>query len=129
MGSPAVARGLGDESFAALALNNVRDELAQFKPTRVGGGGGGAEAAYVPKAQHSGKCLDVDGWSTANGAPIQTWACHYGDNQRFRIYDAGEGYIQIRPKHSNRCLDVAGWSRIRVRQSSNGTVMGWQSTY
>lgn len=103
--------GWGDESFAALALNNVRDELAQFKPTRVGGGGGGAEAAYVLKAQHSGKCLDVDGWSTANGAPIQTWACHYGDNQRFRIYDAGEGYIQIRPKHSNRCLDVAGWSR------------------
>jgi hypothetical protein len=100
--------GWGDESFAALALNNVKNELSDFKPTRSVGN---AEAAYILKNQHSGKCLDVDGWKTGNGAIIQTWACHYGDNQRFRIYDAGDGYIQIRAKHSNRCLDVSGGSR------------------
>jgi hypothetical protein len=34
-------------------------------------------------ARHSGKCLDVTGNSTANGARIQQWSCHWGGNQQW----------------------------------------------
>jgi hypothetical protein len=34
-------------------------------------------------ARHSGKCLDVTGNSTVNGARIQQWSCHWGGNQQW----------------------------------------------
>jgi Ricin-type beta-trefoil lectin domain-like len=34
-------------------------------------------------ARHSGKCLDVTGNSTVNGARIQQWGCHWGGNQQW----------------------------------------------
>ncbi|MFJ7063051.1 RICIN domain-containing protein [Streptomyces microflavus] len=36
------------------------------------------------KAKHSGKCLDVSGNSTANGARLFQYACGSGTNQQFK---------------------------------------------
>lgn len=36
-------------------------------------------------AKHSGRCADVEGVSTANGALIQQWDCHWGGNQQWRL--------------------------------------------
>ncbi|WP_157930561.1 RICIN domain-containing protein, partial [Glycomyces xiaoerkulensis] len=33
----------------------------------------------------SGLCLDVSGASTDNGALVQLWTCHGGDNQRWNL--------------------------------------------
>lgn len=99
--------GYGDEADGSRALSQVRDEIANFMPTRNSNNG---TPAYLVKAKHSGKCLDVGGGSRNNGANIIQWNCHGGDNQRFRIYDAGNGYWYLQAKHSGKCLDVKGWS-------------------
>jgi hypothetical protein len=36
-------------------------------------------------ARHSGQCLDVFGWSTADGATIGQWTCNGGANQQWLV--------------------------------------------
>ena len=60
--------------------------------------------------QHSGKVLDVTGGSTDDGAVIQQWPWHGGDNQRFFIEPLGDGYVRVVAKHSGKVLDVTGGS-------------------
>ncbi|MEV4116246.1 RICIN domain-containing protein [Nonomuraea sp. NPDC049695] len=45
--------------------------------------GSGATPSYRTTARHSGKCLDVSGASTADGADIQQYACGSGTNQQW----------------------------------------------
>ncbi len=59
----------------------------------------------------SGKCMDVKDWSKDNGATIQIWECHFGDNQIWVLESAGSGYYRIKSKHSGKCLDVKGASK------------------
>jgi len=59
-------------------------------------------------AKHSGKCLDVAGVGTQNGANAQQWDCHGGPNQLWTLTDKGGGYYLVTAKHSGKCLDVAG---------------------
>jgi hypothetical protein len=53
-----------------------------------------------------GKCMDVRGSSSANGAQIQQWACVGVNNQKFRFESKGGGYYQLVARHSNKCVDV-----------------------
>ncbi len=62
-------------------------------------------------SKHSGKVLDVNGWSTVNGANIVQWDHHGGANQQFRPDPVGGGYFRIVSLHSGKVLDVNGWSR------------------
>jgi len=43
------------------------------------------EGYYRIVARHSGKCVDVSGVSTADGADIIQWSCHGGTNQMFLL--------------------------------------------
>ena len=61
-------------------------------------------------AQNSGKCMDVTGISTANGALIQQWQCIGGANQQATITRDANGWYEIRFRHSGKCLDVTAWS-------------------
>ncbi len=63
------------------------------------------------KARHSGKCLDVSGVETRNGANVQQWQCHGGKNQKWRFTSKGNGYYTLTAVHSGRCLDVSGIGR------------------
>lgn len=36
-------------------------------------------------SEKSGTCLDATGPSSANGTPLQIWACAYSDNQRWQL--------------------------------------------
>lgn len=78
-------------------------------------GSGTASAAPAPmfvtaKARHSGKCLDVSGGSTNNGANLIQWECHGGANQHFLVLPLGGGGALIVARHSGHCLDVSGGS-------------------
>ena len=75
---------------------------------------------YQIYAKHSGKCLDVSGSSQNNGANIHQWTSNGGDNQIFKIVDAGEGYYNIIAKHSGQCLDVYMGS-----QDNGGKFIQW----
>ncbi|MEU0931737.1 RICIN domain-containing protein [Embleya sp. NPDC005971] len=33
------------------------------------------------------RCLEALSWGTSNGTPVGQWACHYGDNQAWYVYD------------------------------------------
>ena len=59
---------------------------------------------------HSGKCLDVEGISTADGARVQQWEYWGGQNQQFKLEHVGAGWYRIVARHSGKCLDVRGVS-------------------
>ncbi|MBL0885206.1 RICIN domain-containing protein [Myceligenerans indicum] len=80
---------------------------------------------------NSGKCLDVDGSSTADGAKVQQWACHGGSNQAWQVEEVAGGYVQIVNGNSGRCLDVDGFStadggRVQQWTCTGGTNQQWQ---
>jgi hypothetical protein len=70
-------------------------------------------------ARHSGKCLDVLGFSLQDGGAVGQWDCHGQANQRWRILDidytgpcpAGQCFRfvahVIQSVHSGKCLDVS----------------------
>lgn len=70
----------------------------------------GGVTYYALVAEHSGKCLDVAGASTANNANVQQFTCNGGDNQKWSIQEESDGYVTIKNKTSGKCLDVAGVS-------------------
>lgn len=67
----------------------------------------------------SGKSLDIEGVSLANGAALQQWSSTSGDNQRF-VVNAANGGWQLVARHSRRCLDLKDWST-----ATGGGVQQW----
>lgn len=57
--------------------------------------------------RHSNKCLDVEGASTADGAPVMQSTCQGKASQQWRLLLLGNGYSEIRAGQSDKCLDVA----------------------
>ena len=86
----------------------------------------------------SGRCLDVSGASTANGAQVQLWDCHGGTNQRW-TYTASRQLTV----YGNKCLDANrqgttngtsviiwdcnGQANQQWNVNANGTITGVQS--
>ncbi len=93
--------GNANEADASLALNNVKGTIAGFRPAKTT-----TQPGFLLKARHSGKCLEVGGWSTAGGANIIQWACHGGNNQRWRQLDGGGGYWLLQNINSGKCISV-----------------------
>jgi hypothetical protein len=71
---------------------------------------------YTVVNQQTGKCLDVNGVSTADGAVIQQWTCLGGAlNQQFTLrkvtYAGNDAHdYQLVARHSGKCVDVSGIS-------------------
>lgn len=66
---------------------------------------------YRITSQISGKCLDIYGNSSQNGANAVQWDYNGGSNQQWQILDGGGGYYKLVARHSGQCLDVYGVSR------------------
>jgi hypothetical protein len=60
----------------------------------------------------SGRCLDVPGASTANGARLQLWDCHGGTNQRWTYTSSKQLTV-----YGTKCLGASG------RGTTNGTAV------
>jgi len=76
------------------------------------------------KINSTGKCVDVTGASTADGAWLQQWDC-LGAGQANQLWDptpiAGQPpYEAFIAKHSGKCMDVLGNS-----QSNGGRIGQW----
>ncbi|GAB2714845.1 hypothetical protein GCM10010442_39590 [Kitasatospora kifunensis] len=50
-------------------------------------------------------CLEIGGWSTADGAPAQQWSCNTGANQNWSL--VGGSLVNV---NSGKCLEIGGWS-------------------
>ncbi|WP_157641118.1 RICIN domain-containing protein [Longispora albida] len=75
----------------------------------------------------SGKCLDVQGSSGANGANIQEYTCKSlgtsgAANQQFELVASGGAY-QLVAAHSGKCVDLRDWSA-----SDGGAAQQWSCT-
>ncbi|MFD0393220.1 RICIN domain-containing protein [Streptomyces nogalater] len=53
-----------------------------------------------------GKCLDVEGGSTANGTKAHLWDCGSWDSQKWAFQSNGT----LKNLKSGRCLDIEGQS-------------------
>lgn len=58
-------------------------------------------------AKHSNKAVDVAEESTEDGASIVQWSKSGGDNQRWKLEHAENGYYYIIFQHSGKVLDVS----------------------
>ncbi|MFF3863301.1 RICIN domain-containing protein [Streptomyces sp. NPDC002209] len=103
----AQAAMLGD-GFWTGAFHRLADALDESLPQ-------GRQRTTIPPrarlvAKHSGKVLDVAGGpgTADNGASVHQWEWKGGDNQKWGIEPAGEGYYRLVAKHSGKVLDVAG---------------------
>lgn len=82
-------------------------------PMRLGttADGPAGEAASTPSAytivnRNSGKCLEVAGGSTADGANIQQWTCNGGSNQRWRLEDQADDTSRLVNVGTGKVADV-----------------------
>jgi microsomal dipeptidase-like Zn-dependent dipeptidase len=60
-------------------------------------------------AYHAGRCLDVQGRSTSDGAAVLQRACRGGASQKWQLR-ASESAWEIVNAHSGKCLEVPGGS-------------------
>lgn len=79
----------------------------------AGGGGGPIDPArwYQVVNTNSGKCLDVADFGTANGTPLQQWACNspVADNQQWQFRPTAGGYYQVVSRYASSLVwEVAG---------------------
>lgn len=84
----------------ASGVDRIRYGWGVFNPTTY----------YRIVNRNSGKVLDVNGASTANGTGIIQWTWNNGNNQQWQVIDLGTGYYRITNRNSAKVLDVNGGS-------------------
>lgn len=106
-------------------LAAVRPEALRGERYRAAGAPDGAEAPLAADVQvyirnkQSGKYLDLADWRLDDGAPVQQWDYHGGENQCWKLQPAGGEYFRIVSMHSEKCLTVpneSGDDDVRVLQ-------------
>jgi mannan endo-1,4-beta-mannosidase len=73
-------------------------------------GGGLANGTYRITARHSGKSLNVQSASTADGGNVVQWPYGGGNNERWVVTSLGSGAYSIRNVNSNKALDLVASS-------------------
>ncbi len=74
-----------------------------------------------------GKCLDLEGRNTNNGAIVHHWSCHGADTQKWWQDAQGRIHSKANP---NRCIDVSGagsgnGSKIHLWDCHSGANQVW----
>jgi hypothetical protein len=67
-------------------------------------------ATYKLTAKHSGKCADVNGGSTSDGAQVIQYTYSGANNQKWVMEDAGNGFYKFKSVNSGKYLDINGAS-------------------
>lgn len=70
-----------------------------------------ANSVYRLVSKNSGRVLDVDACSTAEGAKVQQFDWLGGDCQRWKLEALGEGYYKITSQVSGKALSIAACSK------------------
>ncbi|NML52287.1 carbohydrate-binding protein [Streptomyces sp. R302] len=65
-------------------------------------------AYYRLISVRSGKALDVNAFSTADGTRIQQWTDQNTANQQWKLRPAGDGYYELVNRNSGKVLGIAG---------------------
>jgi hypothetical protein len=77
-------------------------------------------------AYHAGRCLDVLGGSTADGATVRHWTCNGGGSQQWQLRsDDGRRWSLVN-LGSSKCLDVSGGGAVQ-QACGGGAGQGWET--
>ncbi|HEY8987080.1 MAG TPA: RICIN domain-containing protein [Streptomyces sp.] len=80
-----------------------------------------ANAYYRLISVRSGKALDVNGFSTADGTRIQQWTDQNTANQQWKLKPAGDGYYELVNRNSGKVLGITGDSASRSASAEQQT--------
>jgi photosystem II stability/assembly factor-like uncharacterized protein len=72
------------------------------------------DAYYRLVSVRSGKVLDVNGFSTADGTRIQQWTDQHTANQQWKLKPTGDGYYELVNRNSGKVLGIAGNSTAQA---------------
>ncbi len=72
------------------------------------GGGPAIGRIYQISNKNGGKTMEVSANSTVNGGRVQQWGWAQAASQKWKLVDAGGGYVRIVNINSNKSLDIAG---------------------
>jgi beta-glucanase (GH16 family) len=98
-----------DGANVAQVRQYAGSDAQKWKLTAVTSAGGAPLVAgeYTIRSAQTGKCIDVPGSSTADGAKLQQWTCNGTHAQRFRAIDLGGGAFEILNVGSDKAFDVS----------------------
>lgn len=71
-------------------------------------------------------CVDVHSGSTRSNAPLISYRCHKGPNQRFAYNKRTK---QLIAQHSKKCLDILGRQIVQTRCNPRKTSQKWNYTH
>jgi hypothetical protein len=88
-------------------------------------------AYYQLVSVRSGKVLDVNGFSTADGARVQQWTDQHTANQQWKLRPTGTGYYELVNRNSGKVLGIAGSSTVNAaaaeqQTDSSSTAQEWK---
>ena len=78
-------------------------------------------AYYRLVSVRSGKVMDVNGYSTADGTRIQQWTDQNTANQQWRLRPTGDGYYELVNRNSGKVLGIAGGSTAQAAAAEQQT--------
>ncbi|MGW7417622.1 RICIN domain-containing protein [Streptomyces sp. NPDC054863] len=78
-------------------------------------------AYYRLLSVSSGKALDVDAFSTADGTRIQQWTDQNTANQQWKLRPTGDGHYELVNRNSGKVLGIAGGSTARAAAAEQQT--------
>ncbi|MFI6474843.1 ricin-type beta-trefoil lectin domain protein [Streptomyces sp. NPDC050516] len=133
-------KALQEGSFSLARLLGqswIADNSARWQDYWAPGGAGwvGDAPAVIQVHAAQGKCLDVEGGSRANGAPVQLWTCNGSSAQDWQL-TANGSHFELRNSSGPdidllaKCLDVAGGktddrTKIQVYQCNSTPAQQW----
>lgn len=132
----------GQATFENHVVSNVGGNLIQndssnFVVNQSNGGiieedseGLSENVKYRIVCRQSGKCLDIEGKDTGNGANIVQWQSNGGDNQAWTLTKNSDGSYTIKSVLSGKVIDVDGNSKedggnIHVWDNKNQDNQKW----
>jgi hypothetical protein len=68
------------------------------------------DGRYLIGNVHSGKMLDVEGWSTSDGGNVHQWSYTNAPNQQWDVESVGNGEYVLTNVNSGKVMDVEGYS-------------------
>jgi hypothetical protein len=77
------------------------------------------------RGESSGRCLDVNGASNANGAQMITWDCHTNANQQFT--QNGQT-LRVMGKCLDAPINAGSGARVQIWDCNGGANQSWNLT-
>ncbi|MCX5123749.1 RICIN domain-containing protein [Streptomyces sp. NBC_00347] len=78
-------------------------------------------AYYRLVSVRSGKALDVNAFSTADGTHIQQWTDQNTANQQWKLRPTGDGHYELVNRNSGKVLGIAGGSTAQAAAAEQQT--------